>query len=388
MARIVDAPQRNVREQRFKYAGKTYFCREPKPEEINECDLVRSKAFFDAIKKGVPTESEFIAELERQRRFSDTVYEAETLEIGRQINENVQKIATSQNEEDLKEALQACEKLRGDLHTKVRKRNEFLQHSAESKANNEYNMALMSACIYDNVRKPVFADIDDVTGCINIEQGYSAVKNCDDWGLISACINVFMPFSAGILNPTDIQPEYAAYAERRKQLRLPDDDIVSQVKDYKKRMADEDGDTSDVPPANLVDAATEDEDAPPPPPQRKKEAVIQAEAQKPKLEEAQTSLFDDSEEEKPKPQPQVLPKKQSEEIDLSAMMPKDSDTEVVIPPPPQPKKRKRVADEVEDQTELEDSGKLKIFSAAGDTIIGDGSGSPGVPTRSSKEDDE
>ena len=228
---------RTPREISFKHERKRYFIREPNINDINIADLIRSQYFFKAVQEGVATEEEIIEALEKQSRFSQEAFEANTEEMAIKIQMAMTKIATAESAEDLTKAFKDCKTTRDAWTKHINKRQMFIQHAAETKASNEHYVALMSVCVLDSQHKHVFGEPDPITQSIDIKQAYNNVRNHEDFTFITTCLQQFIPFANGILNPTDLDPEYRLYEETRKKLKLPEDDISKEIKELEEEHA-------------------------------------------------------------------------------------------------------------------------------------------------------
>ncbi len=310
---------------------------------------MRSKAFFIAIKNKIPTEQEFLNELKLQDRFDEDKYNEDVTISGQKVNKAILEMNMAENEKALTQKLEECLKHREELKSIISFRQQFLQHTAESKANNEYNMALMGACIFDSNKNPSFGSRNLMTGRMNISEAYDSIKNHEDFAFISKCISVFIPFSAGILNPDEINPEYITYTDKRKKLGLKDDDITIEVKEYKKRIEFEDN-VDDVKSADIVSNIEEDIE----------EGIVeQVKQTKTQLKEAQVSLFDEDD---------------KDLMDIASLLADSDIADEPIIPKVVEKQRQPKEVSVIDETEDDPDDLIKMNNL--DTYIGDGSGLP------------
>jgi hypothetical protein len=220
----------NIREMEFNHNSQRFFVREPNPDDVNNADLLRSKFFFNAIKKGVPTESEILDVLKEQGRFSEEEYLKGLGKCSAEVSTIMVEMTKAKTSKALRDIFDRCVKKRRELHEHILKRNQFVNHAAETKATNDYYMALMGACVFNNEGDPVFGEYDRISGCIDLEKSYNVIKGSSDFPFISVCAETFIPFANGLLNARAINPEYAVYADMRGKLNLPDDDIVIQYK--------------------------------------------------------------------------------------------------------------------------------------------------------------
>lgn len=220
---------RNKSEVEFTYNNRRFIIREPDGEEINNAELLKSKFFFDILKRGVPTESEIFEELVNQGRFSQKDYDEKVNECSNRLTISYIAIGGASDEIQLSEAFENCRKIKEELSEILMKRAKYVEYSAESKSNNSYYQALMSACVFDSDGKLVFAE-KKPNKPIDLEAGYKNIRECSDMQFITVCVKTFLPFMSGIVNPRSLDVEYGLYAKRREQLGLKDDDIVKQYK--------------------------------------------------------------------------------------------------------------------------------------------------------------
>lgn len=360
---VKDAGIANIREVEFKHDDQQFFVREPTPDDVNNADLLRSKFFFAAIKAGVPTESEIFDVLQKQGRFDQKDYEKELGKISGDLSKIMIEMAKAKNPDYLREQFELCRAKRVELHEHILKRNQFINHCSESKATNDYYTALMGACIFNSSGDPVFGEYDKVTGSINLEKAYEVIKQSSDFRFISICAEIFIPFCNGILNPKEINPEYALYTDMRSKLNLPDDDIVIQ---FKKSSSIEEDNTQ-----QSIEAKPEVE--PEEVPQAKDEIDTSVVVSLPSAKEAIDRLKKGQsvEKEQPEPPSQLPPDQESlfsEETSKESEVKNKSSKEI-------PKEVKQF----EDSPDVRGDEKAESVEAKneGDTSIGDGSGMPG-----------
>jgi len=387
---------RTPREISFKYDGERFFIREPGINDINTADLIRSQYFFKAIKEGVATEEEIITALEEQKRFSQKAFETKTDKMAIEIQMAMTKIAKAESGDQLTKAFDECKATREAWTEHINKRQTFVQHAAETKAGNEHYVALMSVCVLDSKHKQVFGELDPITQTIDIKQAYDTVRNYEDFAFISTCLQQFVPFANGILNPTELDPEYILYEETRKKLKLPEDKISEEIKALRE---EEEKPLENDKIAKIEDISSRVEES--------KESVLPTEAvTEAAIAPAATKAVGSYPPGSPQPvnsvKPDVAPKpptvapaqlrpeaenNMAEDM-FAHLMPTDSALEPpVLPTPlPQPPSTEPPATEPSPadaisaskaaSEEETDDGRLSGMTAANDTNAGDGSGTP------------
>lgn len=188
------------RERVFSYESndkkEKFVIREPTPDEINMCDIFRSKVWYDCMRKGIPTEEEIIDMLKNQGRFNEKKFN-EKLDALNLINSEIlQKMAMAESLEDLDKLHQEASDSREETLKHLKKKSSFTRHSVEVRSDHSYNMALMGVCVETINGKPVFIVHDEVDN-LDIEKTFEKIDGWKDIEFINVAITNFMPFLMG-----------------------------------------------------------------------------------------------------------------------------------------------------------------------------------------------
>lgn len=240
------APKQEVKtanEAEFEFDGKKYVQREPSIEETNLADLIRSKAFFEAVRQGVRTEAEIIGALIEQGRFDEERHADSLNKYGSEVRENLVNMASAETVEELEFYYRKAKRARTKLLSVIRQKQSYTVHSAEQKADNAFNIALVAIVTEDKKGKPVLLKRNPDTDSIDIEATFKNAEDPKNSEFVTAALRCFIPFSLGYSSgdlPAD--PEDTLFASRLAEINGE-----GGVEDLEEEEVDPDGDEIELP---------------------------------------------------------------------------------------------------------------------------------------------